>query len=275
MDRLKHKPAGPGGKSGALRFDADDTRLKRLLEIATPPTDGAGLASREILMPVFTRPNDPLMAADVREIVAQTVDECIEAGTAEVVSEFALPIVARALALSLNLPADHAEEWVSWGPRVVEPDGGRSAAVDAYIDRQLDRALKRPGRDFFSLLAESARTGRTGTRKDLRHLAAMALATGRDRSIDVLVDGLRRIAGNTGLLAELRDRPGAPARMAREQVGLRIRGDAPWEAHTELVVRCVLLVLSDRVERLTVLSSDEGRESRRLLINFKPLEQDA
>ena len=59
--------------------------------------------------------------------------------------------------------------------------------------------------------------------------------------------------------------------MAREQVGLRIRGDAPWEAHTELVVRCVLRVLSDRVERLTVLSSDEGRESRRLLINFKPL----
>jgi cytochrome P450 len=273
VDRHKHKTSA-SSRVGTLRVETDDARFWKLLERASSGSDRASRASRKILMPLFTRPNDPLMASDVREIVGQTVDECIEAGTAEVVSEFALPIETRSLALLLNLPADHAEEWISWGPSVAARADGRSPAVDAYIDRQLDRARDRPGKDFFSLLTESARTGGTGTRRDLRELAALAIAIGRDLAIGILADELHRLAERRNSLAELREQPGKIRRIARDRVRALGR-DAHWEGHAELVLRSVLRVLSERVDRLTVLAAGKGSGERRLLINFKPLEPGA
>lgn len=277
MDRLKHRTSA-SVTSGSLRFDRDDARFIAMLRKAMTVTAGngrAGYAYRAIAMPAFTRPNDPVMAADLRDVVDQTVDECIEAGSAEIVSEFALPIEAHALALSLSVPVGHAEEWISWGPDVLT-DGAnprRSPVVDDYVDRQFARALKRPGSDFFSLLIESHRRRHGGAPGDLHNTAARVVADVRDVVIDLICEELASLAARPDILSELRaEQHGIDLRSRERALGAGCGRD--WQAHACLVLRSILKVLCIRVERLTLLAGepDGGEGYRRLLLNFKPLD---
>ncbi|MDJ0939431.1 MAG: hypothetical protein QNJ00_06680 [Woeseiaceae bacterium] len=272
MDNIKHLDPINGPELAAdLRFDINDGRLGRLLKLANAdPDTPLSRRYRKILMPVFTRPNDPFMAAEVRNIAQQTIDECIVAGSAEIVTEFALPIESRALALLLNVPVDDAEEWISWGPRATE-DNRRVAAVDAYVDRQLDRARLRPGNDFFGLLAEIDRHEDTLDRTDMRNFAGLALAEGRDLAISLIADALACLAERPHELDELRRKPSMIGATACAFIADDL-GDGHWRSHARLVLRSILRVLSKRVERLTVLDSRVGRSGyERLLLNFKPL----
>ena len=124
----------------------------------------------------------------------------IEAGSAEIVSEFALPLQARALTLLLNVDASHAEEWISWGfDGLCEND--RASIVDAYIDREFERAALRPGNDFFSLLVLASQQERTLSTEDLRDYANLTFASGREPIV-------RLIAATFGWLADNRDQLG-------------------------------------------------------------------
>ena len=263
-------------ESADLRFDLDAGRLGRLLALAAAervaPSSADGRTNR---VPALTRPNDPLMAADVRAIAGQTIEECIVAGSAEIVTEVALPIESRALALALNVPVEHAEEWISWGPD--EPAGDerrrRSSAVDAYIERQFDRARGRPGSDFFSLLVGSGHHDRRHSRDELRQFAALTLAADRDLTIRRITEALARLAESRSALDEFRHDPGRILSAADAIVADGPR-DRRWRSHTALVLRSVFSVLARRVERLTLLAADGDERDgfRRLLLNFRPLD---
>lgn len=278
MGTNKHRETlGNGNDQPAeLRFDVDDGRLGRLLALAGADRGAALSATRRgERVPRFTQPNDPLMAAAVRAIARQTVEECIVAGSAEIVTEVALPIESRALALSLNVPVEHAEEWISWGPDTVGNDARRRrfAAVDAYIERQFERAAHTPGRDFFSLLVESRRRGRPALHDELSQFAASTLGDGRDLAIRWITAALARLAERRAGLDEYRRDPDRIVAAAHAIVADQ-PGDRQWRSHTALVLRSLFRILTERVERLTVLASDGGPRDgfRLLLLNFKPLD---
>lgn len=260
-----------------LRFDIFDRRVDPTLRL----TD----------VPHMTRPNDPVMAAEVREIAEQTVAECIEAGSAEIVTEFALPLQSRAMALLLDVPGEHAEEWISWGV-LSDDDSPARSPMDLYVDRQLTRALRVPGTDYFCRLARSVVRPSQFDRERLHRHALLTLLSGRQRVIKLICDSLAWLATSDRALDALREDPAGIATLSEDLVARSVSiartevrdlpAACPSAAHARLVLRSILAVLSARVDRLSIHDSQPLGENsddparaecgyQRLLLNFWPL----
>src|SRR5271165_603150 len=162
----------------------EDVRTMRQLPIETDPPDHTDY--REIVEPFFRRAKEPDVAAQFEALVDRALTEALGRDSIEVVREFALPLQSRALTYLLNMPEAEAQTWISWGTHVFR-DGGsgeqKGAALEAYLQRQFDRADASPGEDFFSVLARATFRGRALTREEMMGFANLAFAGGRDTII--------------------------------------------------------------------------------------------
>ena len=186
----------------------EDVRKVRQLPIETdPPQHGE---YREIVEPFFKRPRDPEFVAKISGLVGDAVRGLLSGEAVEIVSEFAVPLQSRALAHLLGLPLSEAEEWISWGTHVFrdvlegESDG---TAVDAYISRQLDRAEKSPGDDFFSALTLAEFQGRKLHRQEMEGFANLTFAGGRDTVIHSISSIIGYLARHPEALDYLNEDP--------------------------------------------------------------------
>jgi len=79
--------------------------------------------------------------------------------------------------------------------------------LDDYVHRQLDRAEREPGDDFFSVLTRATYQGRPLTRDEMTGFAVLTFAGGRDTIINIVSFALVYLADNPGDLELLRERP--------------------------------------------------------------------
>ena len=126
------------------------------------------------------------MIAQVERLIDEAITDAVARDSVEIVRNFALPIQSRALALLLNVPLSEADTWIGWGIHVFR-DGGdgqkKGAALEQYLNAQLDRAQSRPGADFFSALTQARFRGRPLTREEQMGYANLTFAGGRDTII--------------------------------------------------------------------------------------------
>ncbi len=186
----------------------EEVRSVRQLPIETDPPDHTDY--RAIVEPFFQRAKDPGVIARVEALVHELVGAALDRDEVEVVREFALPLQSRALTLLLNMPESEAATWIGWGTHVFrDGDSGarKGAALEAYLNAQLDRATAAPGDDFFSALARATFRGRPLTREEMLGFANLTFAGGRDTVIHSISSALAHLGAHPESLDHLRADP--------------------------------------------------------------------
>ena len=215
---LRHKDVR-GAATDWTRFSSDapfrvpipseeDVRSVRQLPVETnPPEHGE---YRRIIDPFFRRPKEPAMIQAVDQLISGLVADASARSEIEVVRQFALPLQSRALAFLLNVPQADADEWIGWGIHVFR-DGSNGEAkgqmLERYIHQQLDRALEKPGDDFYSALHRAEFRGRKLTREEQVGFVNLTFAGGRDTIIQTVASLIHHLAIAPENFATLRENP--------------------------------------------------------------------
>ena len=174
-----------------------------------PPVHGE---YRAIVEPWLKRPLQPEYQEKLSVQISNLVDEIINNGTVEVVNGFALPLQSRALTLLLNTPFSEAETWISWGTHVFRSegealDGDKANILYNYIDDQIERAVKEPGDDMYSVLLSSDFQGRKLTREEVKGVMVLTFAGGRDTVINAVTNSISYLAEHPESLERFRKEP--------------------------------------------------------------------
>jgi len=185
----------------------ENVRSVRQLPIETDPPDHTDY--RKLVEPLFRRPASPEMKEAIEMLVTRMVEAAIDRDRVEIVREFALPLQSRALAHLLKMPESEAEIWIGWGTHVFRDGEGSASVLDDYIEEQIERALSRPGDDFFSVLAQATFRDRKLTREEIAGFANLAFAGGRDTVINTVSSIFAFFAEEPGELDWLREHPEA------------------------------------------------------------------
>jgi cytochrome P450 len=187
----------------------ENARSVRQLPIETDPPEHKEY--RKIVEPYFRRPLQKDYIARMEQLITELVDEASQRDTIEVVSEFALPLQSRALTHLLNVPESEADVWVGWGVHVFregnDNDPEKGAALENYLNQQIDRAEENPGDDFFSALTKAEYQGRALTRDEMLGFANLTFAGGRDTVIHSISSTIAYLSEHPQALASLREDP--------------------------------------------------------------------
>ncbi len=185
-----------------------------------PPVHGA---YRAIVEPWFKRPLQPDYQKKLASQISAIIDETLEKGVVEVVNDFALPLQSRALTLLLNTPFHESKTWISWGTHVFRSegealDGDKANILYDYIDAQIDRAIKNPGEDMYSVLLSSEFEGRKLTIEEVKGVMVLTFAGGRDTVINAVTNAIAYLAEHPESLERLRNEPEITGKTVEEMI---------------------------------------------------------
>jgi cytochrome P450 len=186
----------------------EEFRRMRQLPIETDPPEHT--AYRKIVEPFFKRARDPEVMARVGTLIDELLAHALSRESIEIVSEFALPAQSRALTYLLNVPESEADTWIRWGIHVFgdkNPGERAGHTLEAYLEKQFDRALEHPGEDFFSALTTATYEGRPLTREEMMGFANLTFAGGRDTVIHTISSIFAHLARHPEALDDLRKEP--------------------------------------------------------------------
>jgi cytochrome P450 len=186
----------------------EEMRTIRQLPIEVDPPDHTDY--RKIVEPFFKRAKDAGVIAKVEALIDRLICDALGGGPVEVVRQFALPIQSHALTYLLNVPEAEAETWIAWGTHVFRDVGAgekKGAALEDYLERQLDRAAKNPGEDFFSALNQATFRDRPLTHEEMLGFANLTFAGGRDTVINTITSIIGYIGDHPKVLTFLRENP--------------------------------------------------------------------
>ena len=186
----------------------EEMRTIRQLPIEVDPPDHTDY--RKIVEPFFKRAKDAGVIAKVEALIDRLICDALGGGPVEVVRQFALPIQSHALTYLLNVPEAEAETWIAWGTHVFRDVGAgekKGAALEDYLERQLDRAAKNPGEDFFSALNQATFRDRPLSHEEMLGFANLTFAGGRDTVINTITSIIGYIGDNPKVLTFLRENP--------------------------------------------------------------------
>ena len=202
----------------------EETKVRSVRQLPIELDPPAHAKYRNIIEPIFKRPLESDFQEKLTEQIAALVDSAIEMDSVEVVSQFALPLQSRALALLLNFPIEESEEWISWGVHIFKGDDTGSleakAAVefDEYVEKQIDRVIKSPGKDIVSYLLSSEVDGRKLSREEVTGFVNLIFAGGRDTVINIVTNIIAYFSDNPESLEHLKDHSGLVSTATEEFV---------------------------------------------------------
>lgn len=174
-----------------------------------PPVHGI---YRALVAPWFKRPMQVEYTEKLKAQISALVDEALQKDKVEVIEEFALVLQSRALTLLLNIPYEEAETWISWGTHVFRSedtalDADKANILYDYIDRQIERAIERPGEDLYSMLLASEVDGKKLTKEEVKGVMVLTFAGGRDTIINAVTNAIAYLSEHQESLERLRKEP--------------------------------------------------------------------
>jgi len=185
----------------------EEVRSMKQYPLEVDPPDHT--ESRKLLEPFFSRPKLPEIIARVEALARRLVSAAIQQDSIELVRDFAVVLQSKALTYLLNVPEEEADVWIAWGTHVYR-DCDPAAKVERgrqfedYLHSQFDKALAKPGEDFFSALNRATFKGRPITRVEAMGMANLAFAGGRDTVINAVTGSLGYLGGHPAALEYLR-----------------------------------------------------------------------
>ena len=200
-----------GAKPGRIVVPSEE-HIRDIRQIpfeVDPPRHGE---YRALVEDWFRRPLSDEYERQLEILVASAVDQVLDGQEVELLSEFSLPLQARALTLLLNVPLSESDIWIKWGLHIFRSDDNPLDAVKAnvlfeYLDTKLDEAEKNSGLDFYSILLNSDFEGRKLTKEEAKGVMVLTFAGGRDTVINMLTNTLAFLSDDPAALKRLRDEP--------------------------------------------------------------------
>ena len=266
--------------SSDVQGDADVRTYRQLPLEADPPRH---TQLRGSLMPLFAAEAIEVRLPEFRALALRLMKKVNEAGSADLVADFALPYVMGCLGIVYNRPQD-VQEWITWGPNVWlaeiyqrgeevseetkraqrERDYSiktqRSATVlDAYLERVLAEAHDASGddrpTDVWQFLTDARPGGLPMTHDELLGTGNVLLAGGRDTVIKLI----------SGFLWHLISSP----------TDRRYLRDHPYERPAAIAEMARYLSPLPKMERLDTRASAGAGEEHRVLLSFVSANFDA
>ena len=164
---------------------------------------------REIVEPIFNRPNQPDYQKRITKIIEALVIPCMETDSFDAINDFALPLQSRALALLLNVPEEESELWIKWGVHVLREGDGSSKGreMEDYCKHAFLKSSEWGDDNLFSILNHASFQGRFLTDDEKLGFANLAFAGGRDTVINTLCVVLAHFADNNHDFVRLSEEP--------------------------------------------------------------------
>ncbi|GAB5379504.1 MAG: hypothetical protein Alis3KO_29000 [Aliiglaciecola sp.] len=164
---------------------------------------------RTLVEPWFKRPLKAEYTNKLKHIVDDALDEAFSVPEFDVVTDFALPIQSKALAVLLNTPSKEAETWISWGTHVFRSegealDGDKANLLYGYLDSEIERASNEPVDDLYSLLLSAEVNGKKMTREEVKGVMILTFAGGRDTVINAITNIVAYFAEHVEELKKLK-----------------------------------------------------------------------
>ncbi|UZO82611.1 cytochrome P450 [Aquimarina sp. ERC-38] len=179
---------------------------------------------RDLLEDWFKRPLGEAYQKELNIIIEDAIDTVIaEDNAIEVVEEFALLIQSRALTLLLNIPFEESETWISWGTHVFRSegsalDGDKANILYDYIDEQIEKAIKNPGKDLYSTLLNSEIEGKKLTKEEVKGVMILTFAGGRDTVINSITNTIAYFAEHKESLKLIKENPEITGKAVEELI---------------------------------------------------------
>ena len=166
----------------------EDQRSVRQLPIETDPP--LHRKYRSAIEPFFRRPMQAEYLAQIEALIRDTLIDCAQRPSFDIVHAFALPVQSRALALLLGVPKAEAETWMGWGTHVFHdgPDSAQKGAdLETYLRDTIEasRSLSNPD-NFFTALNTITIDQRPLSLEEKLGLANLVFAGGRDTVINTI-----------------------------------------------------------------------------------------
>ncbi|WP_010523051.1 cytochrome P450 [Aquimarina agarivorans] len=178
---------------------------------------------RDLVEPWFKRPLEEAYMQQLNKQISAIVDEVLAMDSVEVVSDFSLRLQSRALTLLLNTPYEEAETWISWGTHVFRSegealDGDKANILYDYIDTQIEKAIKAPGDDLYSMLLASEVNGKKLTKEEIKGVMILTFAGGRDTVINAVTNSIAYFAEHPESLQRIKNEPEITSKAVEELI---------------------------------------------------------
>jgi cytochrome P450 len=163
---------------------------------------------RTALSPLFVKPKIEKMIPQFEAIAEELLTEFSENGGGDLVSELALPMVARCLGVIYNRPQD-VSEWLSWGADVwiTTPEGRSGKHLDAYLQTVFDEAENSVADDAWTFVSNLEISGARLERTEMYGIANVLLAGGRDTVVKLMTGMIWHLASAPADREFLRENP--------------------------------------------------------------------
>lgn len=176
---------------------------------------------RDLLNPWFKRPLNPDYQESLRAIIGTLIESAISKQEIEIVEEFALVLQSRALTFLLNIPYEESETWISWGTHVFRSEGealdkDKANVLYDYIDKEITKAMEKPGDDLYSVLLKSEINGQKMTREEVKGVMILTFAGGRDTVINAITNTVAYFSDHPQALARIKEEPDLIGRAVEE-----------------------------------------------------------
>lgn len=167
---------------------------------------------RDLLEDWFKRPFNKDYEEKLSLQIQTIIDNALKQDSIEIVRQFALPMQSRALTLLVNVPESEAATWISWGTHVFRSennplDNSKANVLYDYLEEQIEKAIKNPGDDLYSILLASEFKGRKLTKEEIKGVMILTFAGGRDTVINAITNTVAYFAEHPESLEHLRRQP--------------------------------------------------------------------
>ncbi|MFK0046637.1 cytochrome P450 [Streptomyces sp. NPDC090741] len=191
------------------RFKGLQNRRTALLGVDDPEHN----VQRRMLIPSFTLKRTAALRPAIQETVDRLIDEMVARGpSAELVSDFALPVPSMVICALLGVPyEDHeffegASRRLLRGPELADVEAARDQ-INGYLADLIERKRTDPGDGLLDeLVATRLETGETDV-DELVSLAAILLVAGHETTANMISLGTFTLLRHPEQLAELRADP--------------------------------------------------------------------
>ncbi|WP_406180484.1 cytochrome P450 [Streptomyces sp. NBC_01006] len=191
------------------RFKGLQNRRTALLGVDDPEHN----VQRRMLIPSFTLKRTAALRPAIQETVDRLIDEMVARGpSAELVSDFALPVPSMVICALLGVPyEDHeffegASRRLLRGPELADVEAARDQ-INGYLGDLIERKRTDPGDGLLDeLVATRLETGETDV-EELVSLAAILLVAGHETTANMISLGTFTLLRHPEQLAELRADP--------------------------------------------------------------------
>lgn len=247
-------PTREGGGSGG-GMDMSDSLLPMMI-MMDPPRHAA---LRKLVSRAFTPRRITELEPIVRAIATELLDSFSDAGSCDMVRDFAGPLPAMVIADMLGLPREDRVEFRAWSSSLAQGDPtsaeerdsslAAAAALYEYFAAVIKQRRQRPGEDLVSALVQAEVNGERLSDDELLGFCLLLLVAGHETTTNLLANATVHLARHTDQRARL----ATDERLLPDAVEELLRYDSPVQGLSRTLTRDLTVHGQDMKASQTVL----------------------